>query len=152
MDEKRILRNEIVKVVNYSVTQRKNPIKPEDPPKYHANAQIWSSVTEKDLATMISRRCTVTRHDLLGVLSALVEVMNEVLISGQSVRIANFGSFHLSIQSDGTDHEDEFTPECITGVNIRFAPGEEFKTMTKLLKFTKVQPKYEIISNNNETV
>lgn len=140
----------VSKKVHYSVTPRKNPMRPEEQPKFHANAQIWSVVNENELAEIISKRCTLTKHDLAAALSSLGEVICEILMSGQGVRLRNFGTFHLSITSEGTATKEEFGMENIKGVNVRFVGGEEFKVMTRTLSFIETGPKTITTEVTNE--
>lgn len=130
-----------VKSVHYSLTQRKDPMKPDAPQKFYANAQVWAAVNERELTQMISRRCTLTRTDVVAVLTAMTEVMNEILLTGQSVRLANFGSFHISVQSDGVSNKEDFKSEHITCANIRFLPNRELRDNLRLLQFVQVDAK-----------
>lgn len=138
------LNTEVAKRLHYSVTQRPNPSKKEEPPKFYANAQAWSTVNERELSEMISTRASLTRGDVLSAITLLIQVMRESLLSGQKVRLGEFGTFYLTMNSTGALHEEDFTEANIQRVNLRFRPGQDFKDILARMQFVKDDPKYII--------
>lgn len=131
--------------INYSVAAMKNPIKQSEPPKYYAKMQANGVVDMDDLAEEISYATTLTDGDILNVLRALIKQMKRHLKGGKIVKLEKFGNFQFQICSNGTDTEKEFTPACITKVNIQFRPGALLKEVQNLdtLTFKKVPKKSE---------
>ena len=124
--------------VNYSVSGRKNPTNPSAPKKFYAQAQSAGEATFKSMCAIISDRCTVTASDSKAVLDAFVTVMTSELQAGRIVRLGDFGSFQISISSQGAVSEKEYTQSLIKGSKIVFRPGEDLKIAVKTLKYEKV--------------
>lgn len=138
--------------INYSVAAMKNPIKQSEPPKYYAKMQANGVVDMDDLAEEISYATTLTDGDILNVLRALIKQMKRHLKGGKIVKLEKFGNFQFQICSNGTDTEKEFTPACITKVNIQFRPGALLKEVQNLdtLTFKKVPKKSETSGTSEE--
>lgn len=136
------MENRIQKKLNYSLTQRPKPLHPEAPRLYYANAQIWSVVKLDELAERISKQCTAHKADIYAVLMALSAEIPDILSEGQSVQIPHFGTFHLSIRSEGVARKEDFNEKCIKGVSVRFRPGSSFREMLRSLEFAETNPKY----------
>lgn len=131
--------------INYSVAAMRNPMDPEAPHKYYAKMQASGIVDMDDLAEEISYATTLTDGDILNVLRALIKQMKRHLKSGKIVKLEKFGNFQFQICSEGTETEKEFTPACITKVNIQFRPGALLREVQNLdtLTFKKVPKKNE---------
>jgi predicted histone-like DNA-binding protein len=138
--------------INYSVAAMKNPMKQSEPPKYYAKMQANGVVDMDDLAEEISYATTLTDGDILNVLRALIKQMKRHLKGGKIVKLEKFGNFQFQICSNGTDTEKEFTPACITKVNIQFRPGALLKEVQNLdtLTFKKVPKKSETSGTSEE--
>ena len=138
--------------INYSVAAMKNPMKQSEPPKYYAKMQASGIVDMDDLAEEISYATTLTDGDILNVLRALIKQMKRHLKSGKIVKLEKFGNFQFQICSEGTETEKEFTPACITKVNIQFRPGALLRDVQNLdtLTFKKVPKKSESSGNTSE--
>ena len=85
----------------YKLIQKGNPAKPADPKKWYANPVKSGTVTQKNLATQISGRSSLTAGDIANVLQNLVELLPQELIKGNSVQLGDFGTFRLSFSSEG---------------------------------------------------
>lgn len=123
--------------VKYSVIQRKNPLKPNEAPKFYA--QIVSNGQEdfKQMTRAVADRCTVTGSDAKAVLDALTTVMIQRLGNGQIVRLADLGSFRISATSEGTATEKDFNATKIKKARIIFTPCKELKDLCKSASFSK---------------
>lgn len=141
--------------VNYSLAYMSSePGKPDGPKKYYAKMQASGVVTLDEIAEDISYSTTLTDGDVLNALRALIKQLNKHLAAGRIVRLENFGTFQLQLQSEGTDTEKEFTSSNITGASIQFRPGKPFKVATRTsdggLEFKKV-PKLKALAQLEET-
>ena len=123
--------------VKYSVIPRKNPLKPNEAPKYYAQIQSNGEEDFKAMTRAVADRCTVTASDTKAVLDALTTVMIQRLQNGQIVRLADLGSFRVSATSQGTATEKEFNAAKITKARIIFTPCKELKDMCKAASFSK---------------
>lgn len=118
--------------VNYSLAHMSSePGNPGGEKKYYAKAQASGEVTMDEMAEDIAYATSLTDGDVLNALRALIKQVNKHLAAGKIVRLENFGSFQLQLQSDGTLAEKEFTSSNITGASIQFRPGKPIKAATR---------------------
>ena len=92
----------------------------------------------KQLSRRVSSQTTVSRADVVAVLTATVDNLLEALKEGKQVDFGDLGKFRLQITSRGADTLEKFTASCITGVNIQYIPGEDLKTIFGSLEFQPV--------------
>lgn len=123
--------------VKYSVIPRKNPLKPDETPKFYAQIQTSGEEDFKSMAHAVADRCTVTASDAKGVLDAFMNVMLQRLENGQIVRINDLGSFRMSASSKGVENKENFNASKITKTRIIFTPCKDLKEMCKTISFTK---------------
>ena len=114
--------------LNYSVSLRPNPLEREASPKAYATAQMNGELSLKQLSRRVSSQTTVSRADVVAVLTATVDNLLEALKEGKQVDFGDLGKFRLQITSRGADSLEKFTASCITGINIQYVPGEDLKT------------------------
>lgn len=125
--------------LNYSISMRSsNPLDPEAVKKAYAKAQIGSNTSLKTMSKRIASQTTVSRADVMAVLTALVDNIFEVLREGNQVDLGELGKLRLQICSDGAESATAFTSDFITGVNIQFVPGEDLKNIFAGMEFTPV--------------
>lgn len=123
--------------VNYKAVAKKNPLKPTDPPKYYAQAISTGDVSLRQLAKLITGNSTVKSADTMAVLEGLLEVIPQALADGKIVRLGDFGSFSLSISSDGVDSAEKLSSVSIRKTAVKFRPGKEFSNAISHLEFNK---------------
>ena len=124
--------------LNYSVSLRPNPLDKDAAPKAYATSQINGELTLKQLSKRVSSQTTVSRADVVAVLTATVDNLLEALTEGKQVDFGELGKFRLQIASIGTEKLTDFTAARITGVNIQYVPGEDLKTIFGTLEFQPV--------------
>ena len=113
-------------MINFDVIQRRNP--KDGTVKFYSQVYTSEYMTLDDIAENISRECTVTVHDIKAVLSALEEQIIIALQAGRSVRFGDLGSFHVTLQSKGTDTKEEFTTANIERVMVRFVRSSKMRS------------------------
>jgi predicted histone-like DNA-binding protein len=123
--------------VQYVLSQKGNPLKPEEPKKWYANAKSTGVITLKALGKEITQRSTVNHADTLAVLESLTQVLTERLAEGKIVRFSDFGSFQVSVGSTGAESVEKFTSSLIKTKKVTFRPGVDLKEMLNNLKFEK---------------
>ena len=124
--------------VKYSVTEKGNPLQPEQPKKWYANAKSAGDVTLRALGKEIAARSTVSPADTQAVLVALTEVLTEHLSDSKIVRLGDFGAFQVSVGSAGAETEAKFNASLIKSGKVVFRPGIDIKDMLKNLKYEKL--------------
>jgi predicted histone-like DNA-binding protein len=105
--------------------------------KFYAIAVSKGEATLRELAKEISQISTVSSPDTLAVLEALLLVVPKYIADGKIVRLGEFGSFGLTISSEGYDTEEEVTSKSIKGNSLNFKPGSELKVTLENIKYEK---------------
>lgn len=123
--------------MKYKLVQKGNPAKPADPKKWYANPVKSGTTTQKNLATQISGRSSLTAGDVANVLQNLAELLPEELTKGNSVQLGDFGTFRVSFSSEGVEQEKDFNPTKIKDIKIIFTPSTDFKKKLSDMKFEK---------------
>jgi predicted histone-like DNA-binding protein len=124
--------------VKYVVVEKGNPLKPEDPKKWYANAKSTGEITLKALGKEITQRSTVNHADTLAVLEALTQVLTAQLEEGKIVRFGDFGFFQVGLGSGGAETKEKYTASLIKSKKVIFRPGVDLKEMLNNLKFEKL--------------
>lgn len=126
--------------VKYSISQKGNPGKPDEPKKWYANAKASGEVTFRELSKEISQgSTTVSDTDVMAVLNDLTKLLSRHLSAGETVRFGDFGSFQVSVKSEGAETEEKFHASLIKKAKINFRPGTDLKDMLLTLKYTKAE-------------
>jgi len=120
----------------YSKTQRVNPRDLQAPKKWYITPQRVGQKSEKEIAEALSKNTTLSRGEASLVLDELQTVIISSLLDGYTVQMGDWGSFLLTVSSEGVDTEAECTADKIKAVNIRFRPGKEMKEAVAKASFT----------------
>ena len=120
----------------YSKVQRINPRDLEAPKKWYIVPQRIGQKSEKEIAEALTRNTTLSRGEASLVLDELQAVIITSLLDGYTVQMGDWGSFQLTVSSDGVDTEADCTADKIKAVNIRFRPGKGMKEAVAKASFT----------------
>ena len=124
--------------VNYKPIPKRNPAKQEEAPKYYAQVVSNGDMSLRQLAKEVAAMSTISTPDTMAVIEAFLEVIPKALADGKIVRLGDFGSFSLSVNSEGAVDAKTLTQNQIKKVAVRFRPGKEFSNVTNAVQFTKV--------------
>lgn len=67
-----------------------------------------------------------------------VDCMREQLLEGKKIRLGDLGDFSVSLTSKGSETADKFSAQNITGVNVVWDCGQEFKNLIADAEFNLV--------------
>ena len=123
--------------VLYSVVARKNPSNAEAPAKYYAQAKSSGSVSMRQIAKQIAEISTVSTVDTMAVLEAFLQVIPNHIANGNIIRLGEFGSFSLTLKSEGSDTAESVTAANVKGTTLHFRPGKEFQAVLNNITFKK---------------
>lgn len=132
------------KRLTYSVVERKDPNNPEKPGKYYAQAQARGIAGIRELSDRIEHSCTVTRADVMAVLTALEVVISDSLANGEIVRLGELGTLQVSVGGPGTEAKDKYTTSLISRKKILFRSGTTLSRMLNTLKYQQVKTHKEL--------
>jgi predicted histone-like DNA-binding protein len=124
--------------VKYCVFQQKYDMSGKGSNKFYARAQSVGELSFSKLCVRISDRCTATKADVMASLEGCIAVIKQAMEDGFIVRLGDFGSFQLSLTSEGAATAKEFESSNIKGAKILFRPGADIKTMYSTLEYEKV--------------
>lgn len=126
----------------YSVVQRIDPKFPSMPGKFYAQAQARGVANIREMSERIQQMCTVTRADVMAVLTALEDVVADCLSNGEIVRLGDLCTLQVSLNGRGAETAKEFHDGLITKGKVIFRSGLTISKMLNTLKYQKVDQKY----------
>ena len=104
-----------------------------------AIAQYADVMTIEKFARHIATHgCVYSRADISAILYMAVDCMREQLLEGKKIRLGDLGDFSISLTSKGAETAEKFTAQNITGVNVVWDPGAEFKNLIADAEFNLV--------------
>ena len=124
--------------INYSLTQRVNPKDVKAPRKFYAIARSSGEETARQLANEISKRTLLGTSEVFAVLEAFIDLIPERLAEGRIVRLGDFGSFNITISSEGVEKADDFNASLIKGNNLNFRPGKLVQNVLDNAEYKKI--------------
>ncbi|NDV84965.1 HU family DNA-binding protein [Bacteroides sp. 51] len=106
---------------------------------YYLKQEAGSSrlSTQNDVAAEVEEASTLTKGDVVHVLSIFMSEMRKVLVRGDRVKIDGLGTFFMTLSCNGVETEDECNVRQIKGVNIRFRPDKVLKLVNNALAPTR---------------
>ena len=105
----------------------------------YAIAQYADVMTIEKFAKHIATHgCVYSRADISAILYMAVDCMREQLLEGKKIRLGDLGDFSVSISSKGAETADKFSAQNITGVNVVWDCGQEFKNLIADAEFNLV--------------
>jgi len=123
--------------VKYVLVERGNPMNVQAPKKFYAIAKSAGEITLKQLSKDISSRSTVNSSDTLAVLDSLIQQLVKELEAGRIVRLGDFGSFQLSLSSEGAESAEKFSSSYIKTSRIILRPGVDLRDMLATVSYSK---------------
>lgn len=123
-------------MIKLKTVQRPNPKDATAARKFYVSTQSAGEVTLEQMSEDISDRCTLTETDVLAALSALQREMIKNLLAGKIVRFGTFGSFQLSLSSNGVETAEDASQNQVRGARVRFRPGARIQDNLRMLKYS----------------
>jgi len=123
--------------IPFKLQPKVNPADRSQPPKFYAQAVNKGSTDLRKLSNKISQISTVSTVDTMACLEGFIQVVPGELSEGKSVKLGEFGSFHVTLKSEGSENEEGFTTGNIKKFSIRFRPGKILKNFLSNAGFKK---------------
>jgi len=119
--------------------------------KRKSGNQLWygraihpTTVDLDTLAERIQRNCSMTKGDVLAVLTEMVSVMRDELQNSNKVKINGLGTFSVGLRTTGTEKEEDFNAvDNIKAFVVNFLAegkvhnGKVVRTFTEGIKAVK---------------
>jgi predicted histone-like DNA-binding protein len=113
--------------------QRQNPQNREKS-KWHLIQESSGAVGIREIAKEIEGRSALSLGDVQSVLSNLVELMSLFFKLGQTIKLEGFGSFRISVTSEGMEKAEQLNARHVKA-KVIFQPSAELKKSLSDLSF-----------------
>lgn len=123
--------------IKYNVIQKAYPGDPTGPKKFYANSIADGEISLRSLSKEIAQTSSVSESDVYASLIDLAKMLAKHLADGKIVRLGDFGSFQISISSEGADSISKVTSASIKNAKILFRPGIDLRETLATLKYEK---------------
>ncbi|WP_291068969.1 MULTISPECIES: HU family DNA-binding protein [unclassified Empedobacter] len=123
--------------VKYNVIQKAYPGDPTGPKKFYANSIADGEVSLRNLSKEIAQTSSISESDVYATLIDLAKMLSKHLSDGKIVRLGDFGSFQISISSEGMDAMNKVNSSSIKSAKILFRPGLDLRDTLATLKYEK---------------
>lgn len=122
-------------MIKYVIQAKRNPSREDEEIKYYPQAAPATPLTLPQIIKRVEKRSTVSSADVKAVLDALQYEIVDALQNGNSVRLGDLGSFHLTLKSEGAATAAEAKKQgesLIKQVNVRFTKSSEMASAFQL--------------------
>ena len=123
--------------VKFTARPKKDPRNAESTPKYYATVKSDGRADTATVARSINAMSTISSADTAAVLEAFLQVVPEKLTEGRIVELGDFGTFRLTVSSEGMEQPEDLSVRHITDTRVIFTPGKRFKDVLKTIEFQK---------------
>jgi predicted histone-like DNA-binding protein len=126
--------------------QRRNPADEDAPMKWYPVQYTTKLVDETEVAELIADETTLNPMEAQMAIRQLRKVVQRLLLDGKSVKLGNWGTFNVTLNTEGADTKDALTARNVKMVNINFQPGTELKAAMQRADFVWLN---KITADNN---
>ncbi|MBP3228181.1 MAG: HU family DNA-binding protein [Bacteroidaceae bacterium] len=91
--------------------------------KYYIAPDTQTALDKAEFLDRMEKRSTMSSADVKGCLDALEYELKQALLGGNSVRLGDLGSFHISLTSQGVEKKDDASADLIKRVKVQFRPS-----------------------------
>ncbi len=108
------------------------------PKKWYPVQQTLEQLDESAVAAQVAEETTLNPAEALMAIRQLRKVVQRALLNGQSVKLGDWGNFHVRLSTAGADTAKALTADYVKSVNINFLPGKELKAAMQTATFVWV--------------
>lgn len=150
-----LLRNKFMSL-NYRLIRRTLNFDKKNPQEIVvAQPDQRSTTSLEDIMTLIGQISSVSRGDVLSVISTLTRLVADELAKGNIVDLGELGRLRLAIRSKAAKSIEEFSRNNVLTPAIRFSPGMILRAARRRVQFNIVDEtkkgKKEDTTNSSET-
>lgn len=128
--------------------QRRNPADENAPMKWYPVQHTTKLVDESEVAELIADETTLNPMEAQMAIRQLRKVVQRLLLDGKSVKLGNWGTFNVTLNTEGADTKEALTSRNVKNVNINFQPGSELKTAMQKADFVWLNKIVEVDSGS----
>ena len=106
--------------------------------KYHARVVVERTLSNKDIASEIAKRCTIRKAEAIAVMDEMSEIFQQKLSEGHAIKLEGIGTFRISAKSPSVRAKNEVRAESIKFGGVVFRPEKKMLRKLSNTKFEKV--------------
>lgn len=106
--------------------------------KTYAMAKARGYSDMERLCELVSMRSAMSSADVKSILDSLNWAIGFELKVGNIVQVGEFGNFRLSLSSEGTEKEEDFSGHMIKKSRIIFSPGKSLRRTNNEMGFESI--------------
>jgi predicted histone-like DNA-binding protein len=103
--------------------------------KWYLTQSKSGTVKIDDIGARIEKASSLSAGDINNVLTNLIDELPGFIALGQTIQLGDFGTFRISVSSEGTDTAEELTAHNIKKARLVFLPGTKLKQKLSNLSF-----------------
>ena len=115
--------------------QRINPSEPDEPKKWYPVQYTTKMVDESEVAMLIADETTLNPMEAAMAIRQLRKVVQRLLLDGKSVKLGDWGTFNITLNTEGAERKEDLTARNVKRVNINFQPADEMKAAMQKADF-----------------
>ena len=115
--------------------QRINPSEPDEPKKWYPVQYTTKRVDESEVAMLIADETTLNPMEAAMAIRQLRKVVQRLLLDGKSVKLGDWGTFNITLNTEGAERKEDLTARNVKRVNINFQPANEMKAAMQKADF-----------------
>ena len=123
--------------MKFKLVEKANPMDRTKKKRY-ANAVNAGTMSQKEMARHLEEKSSLTIGDISNVIENLIVELPRQLMEGKSVKLGDFGSFRLSLSSEGAEDKKKFNTAKIEP-KVIFTPSTEFKEKLQKISYTQAE-------------
>ena len=124
--------------VKYDFFLTPQPKEKQQKVKYHARTVVDKTFTNKDIATEISKRCTINKAEAMAVMDEMADIFLQKLSEGHAIKLEGIGTFHISAKSPSVQTKKEIRAESIQCGGVVYRAEKKLLRKLSTTKFQKV--------------
>ncbi|MDD3787152.1 MAG: HU family DNA-binding protein [Petrimonas sp.] len=113
--------------MRYKLVEKGNPARRNSPKKWYAILTNEGTLSSLSLIKKTAKYTQINKTDVAKVIQVLLRETADHLLKGYSIKLKDFGTFRLSVSSDGVTHPQQFTSDNIREVRVIFTPDKTLK-------------------------
>lgn len=107
--------------------------------KTYAMAKARGYSDMERLCELVSSRSAMSSADVKSVLDSLNWAIGFELKAGNIVQVGEFGNFRMTLSSEGTENEEDFSGHMIKRSKIIFSPGKSLRRTNSEMGFESAE-------------
>jgi len=128
-----------MKQVYFKLTQKNNPVHPEQGPKLYATRVPLKTVTAETLAEELVNRSGISEIDAFNAINGLTFILAEHLSNGDTVDFGRLGRFFITLSSKGVVEGESLAQKDIRIKRVAFRPGTAIKKSLNDVQFVDIK-------------